>query len=354
MKKISLIIVIIILCSCKRESFKNELPQNSATLLLKKKVIKSSISEISAKNIDVVNGFRGLKLGVNIDSLYLKDWNLNSYSSEINYYDKKLGLFLDNNTFKCEIYLTFYFNKLIMIDIGLNDNRGLVNVKYSESEATNTFVKPKLMELFDNVFGQSIRIEQGVISERKIKRNNSEKRFYTVKKKDYDLIKSIETDFNKGFYDYLEEDYDLIEITEKKFSSARYIKRPFELVIYKYITSKKKNYKKNKFSSPGVRVYYNNRSNKELYSYNGNKNILKLFIENKFEGNDSDENSFYISYKLKNIKTQIKVYNKIETKKYMLSKKKKDSINLFEYNRKLKKRKISEDSLKLKKSLENF
>jgi hypothetical protein len=334
MKKINLIIVIIILCSCKSESFKNELPQNSATLLLKKRVFELNLSESSAENIDVVNGFRGLKLGANIDSLYLKDWNLNNYSSEIKYYDKKLHFYLDGNAFKSEVYLTFYFNELIMIDIGLNDNRGLVNVKYSESEATNTFVKPKLMELFDNVFGQSTKIEQVVISERKVKRNNSDKSFFD------NLFKT--------------EDYDLIEITGKKISNARFIKRPFELVFYKYITSKKKNYKKNKFSSPGVRVYYHNRSNKELYSYNGNKNILKLFIENKFERNDSDENSFYISYKLKNIKTQIKVYNKIETKKYMLSKKKKDSINLFEYNRKLKKRKISEDSLKLKRSLENF
>jgi hypothetical protein len=339
MKKIKLIIVIIILCSCKSESFKNELPQNSATLLLKKRVIKSNLSKSSAKNIDVVNGFRGLKLGVNIDSLYLKDWNLNSYSSEINYYDKKLDLFLDNNTFKCEIYLTFYFNKLIMIDIGLNDNRGLVIVKYSESEATNTFVKPKLMELFDNVFGQSIKIEQGVISERKIKpkRNKS-------KKKNYD-----------NFFIRLDDGYDLIEITEKKFSSARYIKRPFELVIYKYKTLKKnKNYKKNKLSIPGTRVYYNNRNNKELYSYNGNKNMLKLFVENKFERNDLGENTSYISYKLKNIKTQIKVYNKIETKKYMLSKKKKDSINLFENNRKFKEIKIFKDSIKFKRSLENF
>jgi hypothetical protein len=334
MKKISLIIVIIILCSCKSESFNNELPQNSATLLLKKRVLKSNLSESSAKNIDVINGFRELKLGVSIDSLYLKDWNLNNYSSEINYYDKKLNLFLDNKTFKCEIHLTFYFNKLIMIDIGLNDNRGLVNVKYSESEATNTFVKPKLMELFDNVFGQLIRIEHVVISERKIKRNNSDKSFLD------NLFKT--------------EDYDLIEITGKKISNARYIKRPFELVFYKYRTAKKKNYKKNKFSSPGARISYRIINNKELYSCSGNKNMLKLFIENKFERNYSGENTFYTSYKLKNIKTQIKVYNKVETKKYMLSKKKKDSINLFEYNRKLKKRKISEDSLKLKKSLENF
>ncbi|MFD2528903.1 hypothetical protein [Polaribacter marinaquae] len=339
MKKINLIIVIIILCSCKSESFKNELPQNSATLLLKKRVFELNLSESSAKNIDVVNGFRGLKLGVNIDSLYLKDWKLNNYSSEINYYDKKLDLFLDNNTFKCEIYLTFYFNKLIMIDIGLNDNRGIVNEKYSESEVINTFIKPKLMELFDNVFGQSIKIEQGVISERKIKpkRSNSEKKGYD------------------NFFLKLADGYDLIEITEKKFSSARYIKRPFELVINKYKTSKKnKNYKKNKFSLPGARIYYNNRNNKELYSYNGNKNMLKLFIENEFERNDSGENTYYISYKLKNIKTQIKVYNKIETKKYMLSKKMKDSINLFENNRKLKERKISKDSIKFKKSLENF
>tara|TARA_R110002033_G_scaffold100725_2_gene149130 strand:+ start:203 stop:1219 length:1017 start_codon:yes stop_codon:yes gene_type:complete len=338
MKKISLIIVIIILCSCKSESFKNELPQNSATLLLKKRVLKSNLSESSAKNIDVINGFRELKLGVNIDSLYLKDWNLNNYSSEINYYDKKLNLFLDNKTFKCEIHLTFYFNKLIMIDIGLNDNRGLVNVKYSESEATNTFVKPKLMDLFNNIFGEPIEIKPGIINEKKIKRKDFDKDF---------LSSILDKTFSK-------EDYDLIEITQTEYSNKAFIKVPFELIIKNYSHRKWKKNKKNKFSSPGLRVYYNNRSNKELYSYNGNKNILKLFIENKFERNDSGENTFYISYKLKNIKTQIKVYNKVETKKYMLSKKKKDSINLVEYTRKLKERKVLKDSIKFKRSLENF
>jgi hypothetical protein len=338
MKKINLIIIFIIFSSCISEKIKNKLPVNSATLLLKKRAVNSSISQTSSKNIDIINGFRELKLGTHLDSLYLEDWNFYNYSSEIKYYDKKLHFYLDDNAFKSEVYLTFYFNKLIMIDIELNDNRDLSDVEYSASQAANTFVKPKLMDLFNNIFGEPIEIRPGVINEKKLERKDFDKDF---------LSSLLDKTFSK-------EDYDLIEITQTEYSNKAFIKCPFELIIKKYKHHKSKKNNKDEFSSPGVTYYPSSINNKTLYSYNGSENVIKLFIENHFEWIDFAEETLNTNYKLKKIKTQIKFYNKKIVKSYMLSKNKKDSIASQEFKRNLKKRKISEDSLKLKKSLENF
>ncbi|TXD53594.1 MULTISPECIES: hypothetical protein [unclassified Polaribacter] len=339
MKEIALITLLIFFFSCKRENSAIKLPLNSATLLLEKRGFNRSIYKSSSKNIDIINGFRGLKLSMEKDSLYLEDWNLNNYSLDINYFNKKVAVYFDGKAFKGEVYLTFYLSKLVMIDIELDDYNVLSTIRYSVDEARNTLIKPKLMDLFYNLFGAPIENYDNYLV--------SEKKLETLQK--LPLKYSF---FNKD----MDENFEQVEKTLISFPKGVFIKQPYELITRKVIYSELKNKNTNN-RFVGADVFYkfiNNKGNNALYTYSGNLNKLKLLVQNNFERIDTPERGSNVYYKLKNIKTQIKVYNKKLVKKYILSKKKQESINFLEQERKFKEREMVEDSLKLKKSLENF
>ena len=330
MKQIAFIFLLVFISSCKKGSINNKLPNNSATLLLQKSELYVGLNKSSPRNVDIINGFRSLKLNTKIDSLYLVDWAINKYSPNINYFNKEIPFQLDGQVFKSEVNLTFYMGKLVMIDIELDDSRGVGAKKYTPNDAENTVVEPEIMNLFYSVFGDPIKVKDNqFVSKRKLEKvQDTIDDFWSINRDNFDYVEKITLNFPK----------------------RRFVKIPYELVENKYV-----GYMPKDDTNKGVQasVFYpiNNIS---LLVYEANFNKLKLLIQNKFETIKSKGGDLFVFYRLRNIKLQIKIYKEKPMKEYLLEIEKQRLILSKELKRETLKDKKINDSLKLKNSLKDF
>lgn len=338
MRKILLLTIIFL--SCNKERKPNvELPLNSATLLLRAQNLRNNITSSSPLNIDIINGFRGLKLYKDIDSLYLKDWNLDKFSDEIEYYENNILLSLDNYAFDCKLYLTFYQKKLLMIDIEFDDNRDLDNDNYLREQAYDLDFIPKLLEQYEIIFGEPNKnYSYELLDEKELSRN--------------ELNNYLSDDLNAGLATYIKGKLKLVERTYEMFPNTDFEKNSFELIKgSKQILTSEKDKKNSYYFS---NVYYPFIDKRILYSYSGNYTNLKLLVENKWEITGDSEKELSVTYKLKNINVKIKVYGNKRIKEYTSSKARQDSIANYQQRLIFKRNKEIKDSIKLKESLRNF
>jgi len=333
MKRAILLLFLISLYSCKLLENK-KLPLNSATKLIQSRDTTnySRIFNQSSKNIDIINGYKRLKLNTHMDSLYLEDWELDKYSTDISYFQKKMKLKIGSEESESVIVLTFYLSKLVMIDIELNDNKSITNKRrYSPEQAEKTLIEPKILQSFENVYGKPKEIENNqLISVKKLKKK-----------------KSLRDDFWKS----LNKGYEFIEEVRISYPNKDFKKIPYNVIQSKTQFSRSKD--KSSQGLVGAKVYYQ-LNNKALFVHHGDINNLKLLVLNKFVPITLEEGSSYVPYEISEVKLLIKIYKKRPMTDYLkaIDNRRLTLIDKFK-KESIKKKKVN-DSLRLRNSLKDF
>lgn len=334
MKKIISVILILGITSCGSEmkNKKKILPFNSATNLLREESNNLEITEPSTKNIDLINGFRGIKLLTNVDSLYLKDWELINFSPKIDYYENELFIWFDSILYPTDICLTFYNERLTMIDIKFDNIDVLKNNQaYSKNDIENEIIEPKMLKTFHNTFGlvkpfvegEEIKIGPALkLDEMTIAINNmyNKKKLDVSSYSDYYMNKFPKEVFKRNLYEVVKEVY----------------QRENNIDFY-----------------PSSTITFYNVENMKLFEYIGDENGMKLLLTNKFKIIEPEGKSYH-SYKLNETMLQVKIYDIQLASEYLIDKKKKESENRVKSNLKYEKIKKSRDSLELLKSASQF
>jgi hypothetical protein len=155
---------IICILSCEKK-IKKELnkkvhnPKIEISRLFYTKAVNDSLELESLLNVDIINGFRMVKLGLNIDSISYVDWNKNNQLEKYGILElnkKRHFTFLEN---KFNIKLTFYNGELKIINFN--------NIDYLNEEV--------IYDLFKNTYGLPNYINSkkapNIIKEKKIKHN---------------------------------------------------------------------------------------------------------------------------------------------------------------------------------------
>lgn len=333
MKKIISVIFVLVIISCEAEmNNKEKLPFNSATILLNEKSKYEEITEPSAKNIDLINGFRGVKLMTNVDSLHLEDWELIKFSPKIDYYENNVFIRFDSKLYQTEICLTFYDDRLTMIDIQFNNIDILnANKTYSKEDIINEVIEPKIMKTFHNTFGIVKPYFEG------------EEIYIGPAVKLNELTIAINTMYNKKKADVSS----YLDYKRYKFPNEAFERNLYEVIEEIYQKKKSIDY------YPASTTIFHNLENIKLFEYLGEENGMKILLTNKFKIFE-DEGKIYDHFKLNNTLLQVKIYNLQLTREYLINKKKQESQIRKKSNFEFEKRKKLKDSITLINSASEF
>lgn len=270
-RNLFLICFLVIIYSCAPTS--SELPENSVTLLLNKKTDYPNLQEPSPSNIDIINGFRGLRINSLIDSLYLEDWLEKRTSPNIIAFRKDMPIVVSTETHISNIELEFFKEELISLKINFPDlPHYKKNKPFNEDDASWKILEPHIITTYYDVFGKQEweRENNGVL--------------------DYEDI---------SLYDAA---VAMVNGKEPKVRS-----NPFsDAVIYRNT------------QTPSTIINQNYFNTKRL-SYTGVKNEMTLEILNHFEI-DKPEGKLFFSYLLKRIGLFIHIYDKLKYEEYQIAK----------------------------------
>lgn len=287
MKLIIKILIIISVISCKKEQVKTMnrtlLPKNSATLLLQKQdsSIVSKLLEPSVVNLDLIKGFRSLKLNVSLDSLYLNDWTKKSISNTIHEYTNQLKIQIGEVEQEAYAKLLFYKQQLIIIDImfqeSLNEDKIKIN-QVLRDDIENYKPLSNLSQLYISILGKVTKDEINY-------ENNLIDLFpwgLSIKDHAHDNLKL--------FNSYINEE-------NKFYGSGR--SEDIDKLIEK--TKPKGNYKNN--------IYYSNvNTSSNLIWESNNYGLMNKNIYN-FIKNDKNKNAFEPTYGYNSTSIFIKFYS---------------------------------------------
>lgn len=136
-------------------SCKKELKENSATRLLKTRNTERIVKNSDSLNVDLINGFRSLELGTNIDSLDFNGWINHNLNEDINFKRKNMVISIDNKNYDCEVGLTFFEKKLQIIVLNFMAVYDSPKSKYVPVDLFDDYIhKPKLLSPFEYTFDE--------------------------------------------------------------------------------------------------------------------------------------------------------------------------------------------------------
>lgn len=322
----------------KKNKIKDEtLPTNSATRLVNERKSYTDINEPNVKNIDIINGFRELKLNTNIDSLYIEDWKFNGDSiyvkdrspkfflSDIIFIEKEITVTMQDKNYDCIFFLTFFKKKLIMIDVNfINIKKSGDKEFLSKNEVGYKIIEPDIMKLYLATFGEgkSYLLKDRVSYDDKYDLYDKKKTRTTIS---YE-IPNIDFEGN------------LFEIIEHRVNDYKDVAYETK---YRYTNTPSTNI-------PTI------LKNQKLVEYIADKNGLKLFITNTFVINEKEGGNLFFSYSINNIDLKVKIYNKEFINEYLSAKEQQESSNRIKLEAIYKERKNQQDSINTNKSASEF
>lgn len=308
-------IILLSLISCSENS-----PKKSATNLLSILDEESLIVKRDTLNVDIINGFRSLKLNTHLDSLNFNDWDEIKFSNEIIVKEKKLKLNVKNRNYDCLSKLTFFNQNLLFIELtflNIIDD----SIKEVSSDLVDAYIyEPQILEPFNLTFG-TLNWSR---SYKKLDVNNLFPK----------NMEKLDLDINENFRLSPERTIKLIEKRQKK------IKQDIE----KYKRENKKVDVNDML--PGESGFYLGITNNSyLYENIGHVNGMKIFLNNQIESYLQNESSIYPNYRLIGSDLVILIFTKNNFKDYLKAKAKQENINIQKAEQEKLNRKKLQDSL---------